>query len=197
MLELLFATANKGKLLEAKELAAPFQVRIVSPDELGLGELPEVDETGSTYRENAQLKSDAAFSWSKGHPVFADDSGLEVDALGGAPGLYSARYAGKGCKPGDNRTKLLTALAGVKDRGARMRCVLCLKMSPGSVAFFEGVIECSIGEVERGEAGFGYDPLIIPAGYRGLTLAELKAQGTLVKTHRFLALEALCRAPRI
>ncbi|MCB0332866.1 MAG: non-canonical purine NTP pyrophosphatase [Bdellovibrionales bacterium] len=134
---LLFASGNRGKCGEAKELALECGVSLVSPFDLtasfceqqGLpvpkGAPPQVDETGRTYEENAHLKAQAYFDWS-GIPSVADDSGLEVVALGGEPGLYTARYAGEGCSPDENIQKLLMVLEGEQNRRALFICVLCL-----------------------------------------------------------------------
>lgn len=193
MIELLFATTNKGKLAEASELANLFGIKIIGPSELGLGAPPEVEENGATYHENAQLKSEALHAWSAGLPTFGDDSGVEVSAINGRPGLYSARYAGIGCSSADNRTKLLAELTGASDRSAVLKCILCLKHENGPVNFFEGRLPGQIATQELGTGGFGYDSLFIPDGYAGLTLAQLKERRVTVRTHRYLALEALCQ----
>lgn len=155
--------------------------------------LPAVEETGTTFLENATLK---AVEISRAVPglVLADDSGLEVDALGGAPGVYSARYAGEDGNDALNNRKLLDELADVGDgeRGARFRCVIVLAENGGVLAHFEGAVEgAMLGEL-HGEGGFGYDPLFVPEGY-DQSFAEL---GDAVKnslSHRARAMEKVCR----
>lgn len=170
---LVLATGNRGKVLEFQNLLAPAGFTILTPQDIGFTD--EVEETGDTMVKNAYIKA-RALAVNTLHPVLADDSGLEVDALGGAPGVYSARYAtpeevalaGNG-KPISqavaNRNKLMGALLGRDDRTARFRCVLCY-LAPGhEPVYFAGVCEGRIAVYERGEGGFGYDPVFIPTGY--------------------------------
>ncbi|MDB5105042.1 MAG: non-canonical purine pyrophosphatase, rdgB/HAM1 family [Fibrobacteres bacterium] len=192
---LLIATGNRGKVVEFQSLLAPAGFTLLLPGDLGLS--ADVDETGDSYVANAFLKASALAALSP-HPVLADDSGLEVDALGGAPGLYSARFstlesgppgpwldaAGKPLpQAAANRAKLLKAMEGQENRSARFRCVLCY-MEPGkSAAFFEGVCEGEIIREERGDGGFGYDPILIPKGY-SQTFAELPGDVKDAISHR-------------
>jgi len=189
---LVIATANAGKLRELRELLGPLPFDIVGLGELGLT-LPE--ETGASFLENALLKARHA-SMLAGAAAIADDSGLEVDALGGAPGIYSARYAGAGADDRANNAKLLAALAGtaMEARTARYRCVL-VYLDAGSDSeplIAEGVWEGRIAESPRGSGGFGYDPLFwLPALNR--TAAELDAGEKNRLSHRGAALSNLRR----
>ncbi len=192
---LVIATGNRGKVLEFQTLLAPAGYTLLLPEDLGVS--ADVEETGDTYRANALLKAAALASVSP-HPVLADDSGLQVDALGGAPGIHSARYATLESGPqgpwldsagkplpqaAANRAKLLKAMQGQANRDARFRCVLCF-MAPGKPAvFFEGTCEGEIIREERGEGGFGYDPIIIPKGH-DRTFAELPGDVKDALSHR-------------
>jgi XTP/dITP diphosphohydrolase len=192
---LVLATGNPGKVAEFRSLLGPSGFALLTPADLGFS--GDVEETGTTFRENALLKARALAALSP-HPVLADDSGLEVDALGGAPGLYSARYAALETGPqgpwldvagrplpaaAANRTKLLKALEGVSDRRARFRCVLCYLAPGAEPAFFEGVCEGEVIRAERGGGGFGYDPVIVPDGHRE-TFAELPGSVKDALSHR-------------
>lgn len=150
-------------------------------------EWPDVDETGATLEENAILKARSAAEVT-GHDAIADDTGLEVDALEGAPGVRSARFAGEGATYEANRRTLLAALSGRSDRSARFRTVVALARAGGEVVTAEGVLEGWITEAPRGEGGFGYDPLFEVAGR---TLAELGEDEKNHVSHRARALEAL------
>ena len=192
---LVIATGNKGKVAEFQTLLAPAGFTLLTPADIGFH--GDVDETGTTFVENAFLKAQALSALSP-HPVLSDDSGLEVEALGGAPGLYSARYADLESGPQGpwldaagnplpqavaNRTKLLKAMEGRPDRRARFRCVLCY-LAPGlPPAFFEGVCDGEVIEAERGGGGFGYDPIIVPKGY-SQTFAELPGEVKDAISHR-------------
>lgn len=170
MTHILIATNNPGKRQEFNAILGATALPFVTPAEVGL-EL-EVDETGQTYAANAELKA-RAFAQASGLIVLADDSGLEVDALSGAPGVYSARYAGPNATSADRRTKLLRELSSVPaPRLARFRCVIAVAHPSGELHQFEGVCEGEIIFEERGTNGFGYDPLFYLPGY-GQTMAEL------------------------
>ena len=193
--EWLVATGNRHKLGELRELLAPHGVHVVGPDEVG--GWPEVEETGETFRENALLKARAAAA-AAGRPALADDSGLEVEALGGAPGVRSARFAGPGADDAANRTELLARLEGVPagERGARFVCCLVLVAPDGRVlAEVEGTCRGRILESERGAGGFGYDPLFLfdesGAPESGLSFAELEPEAKNRVSHRARALGAL------
>jgi XTP/dITP diphosphohydrolase len=184
-MELIFATGNKHKCEEARTILGP-SVSIIMPSALGFsGEIPE---TGTTLKENALQK--AAFIWDKFRiPCFADDTGLEVDALNGAPGVYSARYAGEPCSPLENVRKLLHRLQNTSARTARFRCVIAL-ITDGQPEFFEGVVEGKIIREPKGAGGFGYDPVFVPDGY-DKTFAELTATEKNLISHRKRALEKM------
>jgi XTP/dITP diphosphohydrolase len=191
---ILFATSNSGKVRDMNRYLASTGVSLLSPKEFARRENnsmpPEVEETGSTYEENAKLKSEALFEWC-GLPTLADDSGLEVTALHGEPGLYSARYAGEGCSFDDNIEKLLKNLQGVEDRSARFVCVLAYTQAKGDTIFFRGELTGTITMEKCGRAGFGYDPVFF-VDEEGETLAELKGDpGKTLITHRTRAAEKL------
>ena len=159
------------------------------------GGMPEVDETGTSFAENARLKAEALRgvappdAW-----VLADDSGLEVDALDGAPGIYSARYAGAGATDAANVERLLDALSAVppEQRTARFRCVLCLIDSDGRVHHFDGTCEGHISQAPTGATGCGYDPVFTPVGYQQ-SFAELGSKVKAQLSHRARAVAELCR----
>ena len=184
----LIATGNPGKLAEFRRLLRG--IRTVSPAERGLEGL-KVAETGSTFHDNALLKA-RAFAEASGHVSLADDSGLEVDALGGAPGVTSARYGGEGLDDAVRCRLLLRVLAGVPrpERGARFRCCRVAAAPAGRTATAEGVCEGRILEAPVGRGGFGYDPVFhsLEAG-RGM--AELSADEKGAISHRGRALGAI------
>jgi XTP/dITP diphosphohydrolase len=172
MMKLLVATNNPGKVREYEELLADLPVEITFPAKEGLD--VEVEESGETFEENARLKA-AAYAAASGLLTLADDSGLEVDALDGAPGVRSARYAGPNTGDDDRYRKLLAALDGVprKQRSARFRCVIALARPDGTLLTADGICEGEIGFIPQGEHGFGYDPVFVVHGYGGQTMAEL------------------------
>lgn len=193
-MDILFATNNKHKVDEAEKALGP-NYRIVTPSELGLtGDIPETHET---IPENSREK--AEFIWNRFHKLcFADDTGLEVDALGGAPGVYSARYAGEGKNAADNRRKLLAELEGVpfEKRTACFRCVVTLVepvdgSDEGKVSVFEGRCNGHIAFQEsKGVQGFGYDAVFIPEGFE-TTMAEMGIEGKNAISHRGKVLRLL------
>ena len=191
MQQLILATGNPHKVEEFAELLSGLPLEVQSA--AVCGGMPDVEETGTTFAENAQLKAAALRGAApSGAFVLADDSGLEVDALGGAPGVYSARYAGPSASDEANVDKLLHALDGIPqvERGARFRCVLC-RIGPGDqIEFFEGHCEGRIAMAPGGKAGFGYDPVFVPKGHER-SFAEL---GEAVKhqlSHRAMAVRAM------
>lgn len=190
-LAVLFATSNPGKLREAQALLASSGIELVGRP-LWLGH----EETGTTYLENARAKAAAAVRLS-GVPVLAEDSGLEVDALGGLPGPRSARFAGPGATDEKNNTKLLRLLDGVPDaeRTARYRALAILRLPSGREVVGEGTFEGRIGRGPRGEGGFGYDPLFEPEG-EDRTAAELTSEEKNARSHRGAALRRLAEAAR-
>ncbi len=186
-MQLLLATHNRGKRREWLPLLAGLELELLLPEEVGL--TTAVEETGATYVENALLKA-RTLAAASGLPALADDSGLEVDALDGAPGLHSARY-----QPGPDPVRyraLLQALEGVPEeqRTARFRCVAALVLPDGREFVTEGVCEGSIATAPAGEGGFGYDPVFyLPE--RGCTMAELPADEKNRLSHRARAAQAL------
>ena len=181
MPRLLLATRNRHKTGELAALLGPdFQVEDLTahPD------LPEVDETGVTFLENATLKALAASRHFGGELlVLADDSGLEVDALGGAPGVRSARFAGPGAGDHENTALLLARLGNAPERAARFRCAIAIAKGGALAATFEGACEGRILDAPRGCEGFGYDPVFVPEG-SAQTFAELPAEAKNRISHR-------------
>lgn len=178
---MVLATTNPGKVREFRALLAGLPVRVAGLDEVGLVAPPE---TGATFAENAALKARHAAAGS-GLLAVADDSGLEVDALGGAPGVHSARWAGEGAGDEANRRRLIRELAGVPEgaRGARFRCAIAIAAPGGAIEIVEGECEGRVVTEPRGEGGFGYDPLfLLPE--RGLTMAELAPAEKNAISHR-------------
>jgi XTP/dITP diphosphohydrolase len=195
-LRLLLATRNPGKLRELRAILDGVPVELVGLREVGLGTPPEVEETGATFLDNARLKARAYAAWS-GLAAVADDSGLEVDALGGAPGVRSARYAGEGASDQANLEKLLEELEGVPParRRARFRCAAVLTDPPGLVPEWrewhaEATWEGRIIEAPRGSGGFGYDPVFLPDGW-DRTSAEVDAATKDAASHRGRAFRAI------
>lgn len=156
---IIVASHNQGKVREIEALLAPFGVDALSAGTLGL---PEPEETGDTFHANAILKARAAAE--SGLPSLADDSGLAVNALAGAPGIYSARWAGQERDFGLAMQRVETELQGVSDRSASFICVLALVWPDGDVATFDGKVEGQLVFPPRGERGFGYDPIFLPNG---------------------------------
>jgi XTP/dITP diphosphohydrolase len=184
---LLIATNNPGKRAELEALLAGLGARLVTPASLGLP--AEVDETGATYAENARLKAES-LAQAAGLVTLGDDSGLEVAALGGRPGLHSARYAGPGASDADRRQKLMHELRQVPPpRPARFVCVVAVAALGLPTREFEGVVEGEIILEERGAGGFGYDPLFFLPDYQA-TMAELPEDEKNRLSHRGRAVEA-------
>lgn len=188
MPKLLVATNNQGKLREIRALLRDINAQFLSPAELDLD--LRVEESGGSYAENAALKA-VAFSQASGLPTLADDSGLEVDILEGLPGLRSARFAPlPGATDADRRAYLLERLRGQpRPWSARFRCVIALAIPAGEVWFTEGVCEGEIIPDERGQQGFGYDPLFLVSGL-GRTMAELNMEEKNRLSHRARAVKA-------
>ena len=183
------ATRNKGKLAELAALLRDFGVEVKGLDDFP--EVGEIEETGADFAENALIKAQAV-SRATGLPAVADDSGLEVDALGGAPGIYSARYAGAGATDAKNNRKLLEALAGVEDvrRTARFRCALAACSPGGNMIQAQGAWEGRILREPAGDNGFGYDPLFFDPEV-GLTAAQMEPGVKSGRSHRGRAMRAL------
>jgi len=190
VIELVVATRNRHKTREIQPILGPeFSVR-----DLGAHpEVSEIRESGTSFEENAKLKALAA---SRQLPalVIADDSGLEVDALGGAPGIYSARYAGANATDRDKIDKLLRELERVRAtddrRHARFRCVVALARNGDLLGMFEGTVQGRITDTARGDSGFGYDPIFVPDGFEQ-TFGELSEEVKNTISHRAKAIRAL------
>lgn len=187
MKQLIFATNNAHKLEEVRSILEGV-VEIISLEEAGLkGEIPE---TADSLQGNALQK--AQWVWDRTHKgCFADDTGLEVEALGGAPGVYSARYAGEHCTFDDNVNKLLDAMEGECNRRAAFRTVICL-IEEGNPLYFEGKVEGSILTERFGEGGFGYDPIFLPDHYF-VSFAEMPLEIKNKISHRGRAIRELVK----
>lgn len=191
-MKIIFATGNKGKLREAQEILGP-DYELVTPASLGITE--EIPETGETLEENSLQKAMYLYERT-GLDCFADDTGLEVDALDGAPGVYTARYAGEHCSFEDNMDKLLATLSELDSKGtkvtrkARFRSIVTLLID-GKPHYFEGVMEGSIAESKAGCRGFGYDPVFISDEYPDSTVAELPEGTKNEISHRGKALRKM------
>lgn len=184
-MKILFASHNTHKISELKQLL-PAGVELVSLADFNY--LEEIEETGKDLMENAFIKARTVYSLFKLNTI-ADDTGLEVDALGGAPGVMSARYAGEGKRSEDNIRKLLKELDGVTNRKARFRTVISLIYN-GKEYEFEGVINGTITDSPSGKEGFGYDPIFKPDGYN-LSFAEMDSATKNSISHRGLAVRQL------
>lgn len=181
---LLIGSANPGKQREWRDLLAGLDVVLVMPQDLDPAP-PGPEEEGETFAENAAHKA-RAYAVATRLRTVADDSGLEVDALHGAPGLRSRRFFGEEATAEERNTRLLALLEGVASRGARFVCVAALATPDGRVELFDGEVRGEIGVVARGDRGFGYDPLFVIAG-DGRTMAELSAAEKHAISHRGLA----------
>jgi len=192
VIELVCASANPDKVVEIAALLDGVALLLPRPSEV-----PDVVEDADTLVGNARLKA-AAICAATGRAAVADDTGLEVDALGGAPGVFAARYAGEGVTYADNRAKLLAELAGVADpdRTARFTTVAMVVRPDGSETVVEGVCEGLIAPVERGARGFGYDAVFIPVDGDGRTFAEMSDAEKNAISHRGRAFVALAAALR-
>ena len=185
MKTLIFASNNKHKLEEIRNLLEGI-VEIKSLKEIGLeGDIPE---TADTLEGNATQKAEWVYSRT-GMDCFADDTGLEVEALNGEPGVYSARYAGENCSFADNVNKLLKALKGHSNRNARFRTAICL-IENGEKKYFEGIVNGTITTIEAGNEGFGYDPIFLPEGHNK-TFAEMPLDIKNKISHRGRAIQKL------
>ena len=185
---IVLATANADKAREILAALTGLPIELVARPE----SVPEVDETGETLVDNARLKAQALRD-ATGNAALADDTGLEVDALGGGPGVRSARYAGETATYADNVAKLVAAMAEARRnaRTARFRTVLVLARPDGSELLATGTVEGVIADEPRGGGGFGYDPIFVPAGGGGRTFAEMSLAEKQRLSHRGRALRAL------
>ena len=185
-----FASNNAHKLAEVRAMM-PEGIEVLSLHDIGFEQ--DIAETGTTLEQNSAIKAEAVYEWisAKGRSdydgVFADDTGLEIVALGGKPGVYTARWAGE---PAANRKKALSELAGKTNRDAQFRTVITLIKANGERFAVSGVVRGRIAEEEYGEGGFGYDPVFIPEGY-DKTFGELPAKIKNTISHRARALKAL------
>lgn len=182
---LILATRNQYKTIEIKKILADPQIEILTLEDFP--DVPEVEETGKTLEENAVIKAKSVYTVT-GIPALADDSGLEVDALDGAPGVMSARFAGPGCTYKDNNLKLLELMKGIPEekRGATFRCVMSIVLNQDDVRVVEGKVRGFITHKEIGENGFGYDPVFFYPEL-GKTFAELKPEEKNRISHRGIA----------
>jgi len=193
---LVIASHNQGKVREIRELLAPYRLDVVGAADLGL---PEPEETGSSFAENAKLKAEAAASASR-LAALADDSGLSVAALDGAPGIFSARWAGpkKDFRVAMARVEKEMRESGNPDKRAHFVCALALSAPGAETAIFEGRAYGTLDFPPRGQFGFGYDPIFMPEGHR-FTFAEMDPQAKHAISHRAKAFEkfvtAALRAP--
>ena len=187
MKEIIFASHNQGKIKEIRQILTPFGIKVLSSDDM---ELPDIDETGSTFEENAALKA-LGIAKLKNVPCLADDSGLCVDCLNGRPGVYSARYA-----PNRDFQKAIQMLLSEMlethsaNRNAHFSCVLALGYPDGTYLAFNGQVDGIIAEQPRGANGFGFDPVFVPCCYNQ-SFAELDADVKNKISHRGKALEKL------
>lgn len=188
-MKLVFATNNAHKLDEVRRIL-PADVEVLSLEQVGF--LHDIDETGTTLAENSRIKAETVAEWLRANSqqpvdgVFADDTGLEIDALGGKPGVYTARWAGE---PAANRRKALQELADKPNRTAQFRTVVTLIDRTGTRQV-DGIVRGRIATEERGDGGFGYDPVFIPEGY-DQTFAELPAETKNTISHRARAMSEL------
>ena len=186
------ATTNPGKLHEFSLIAAHYGAGQLDVLPLpGLNAIPPPAETGATFAENAVIKAEY-YSAFAGGLVFADDSGLVVDALNGAPGIYSARYAGEGATSAANNARVLEALRDANDRSARFVCAIAIATGRRSLETFDGAVEGRLLSEARGPNGFGYDPLFFYAPFN-CTFGEASAERKLLVSHRGKAMEKMIR----
>lgn len=183
MFRVVAATSNKHKLEEFKEMLKDQNAEIVGLD--SYPDMPPIEETGKTFRENSEIKALAAHEYCDA-PAFADDSGLEIEALDGAPGIYSARYADT---PEARIERVLREMEGKTNRNARFVCVLSIAANGEIIESFEGEVRGKIIDAPRGKGGFGYDPIFVPDGY-DQTFAEMPEELKNQISHRARACQA-------
>ncbi len=190
MCTIIAASRNQHKISEIEAITKKFGMKVISRDDAGLDKR-EIEEDGRTFEENSFKKADAIMKMS-GQVTIADDSGLEVEYLGGEPGIFSARYAGENCDDEKNNIKLLTMLEGVpySDRKARFVSVITMVYPDGETLVARGECSGHIIDFPAGEGGFGYDPLFVPEGYQE-TFAQMSAEEKNRISHRAKALEKL------
>ena len=183
-MKLYAATKNKGKILEINKILHDAGIECES-----FPNMEDVEETGTTFEENAKIKADYLSSKLKDEYVIADDSGLSVESLGGAPGVYSARYAGNHGDDNANNKKLIHEMQGKKIRKCKYECVIALSKNGKTIKTFYGHIDGEVAEYEKGSGGFGYDPLFLLPN--GKTMAEISIEEKNKISHRFIALNQL------
>jgi XTP/dITP diphosphohydrolase len=191
---LVLASHNRGKIFEFRGLLAPYGVEVIPARDVGV---PEPEETGADFAENARLKA-VLCAAAAGLPALADDSGLEVEALGGAPGIYSARWAGEERDFGRAMAKVEAELAAKgasspEARRANFICVLCLARPGGETELFEGKVYGHLRFPPRGENGFGYDPIFVPEGF-DQSFGEMEIESKHRLSHRFRAFKKFVAA---
>ncbi len=187
-MKIVFATNNRNKLRELREMTAGSDIEILGLTDVGCND--EIVEDADTIEGNALIK--ARYIKDKyGYDCFADDTGLEINALGGAPGVYSARFAGEDCNSERNIDKVLSLMASVEDRSARFRTVIALCLD-GEIKLFEGEVQGTILELRRGQGGFGYDSIFKPAESE-LSFAEMTEEQKNKISHRGRAVEKLVK----
>lgn len=189
-MKIVAATGNKHKIEEIESITKKFGMNVITKAEAGVGDL-EVEETGTTFEENSLIKAEAIMK-ATGMPAIADDSGLEADALNGAPGVYSARFSGEGATDESNNAKLLKLMENIPndERSARFVSVVTLCFPDGTVVAARGECPGTLRRSPRGDGGFGYDPLFVPVGY-DKTYAEISAEEKNIISHRAKALGIL------
>ena len=184
-MKIVFATNNPNKIVEIKDLL-PEEIQILSLKDINCNE--QLPETQNTLEGNAKQKAEFVFT-NYGYNCFADDTGLEIEALNNGPGVYSARYAGDDCSPNDNMQKVLQKLEGENNRGAKFRTVIALIMN-GKTLLFEGECKGEITKEKAGEKGFGYDPIFLAKGF-DKTFAQMSKQEKGAISHRGIATRKL------
>ena len=184
-MKLVFATNNKHKLQEVRDIVGD-RVEVLSLADIGC--FDDIPETADTLQGNALIKARHIYE-KYGFDCFADDTGLEVEALGGAPGVYSARYAGEECDSEANMRKLLENLTGKTDRNAQLRTVIALIIN-GEEMLFNGIVKGAIATEKKGDSGFGYDPIFVPEGYSE-SFAQMSSEMKNSMSHRFRATQQL------
>ena len=184
-MKLVFATNNKHKLQEVRDIIGD-RVEVLSLNDIDCHD--DIPETADTLQGNALIKARYIFE-KYGFNCFADDTGLEVEALNGAPGVYSARYAGEECNSEANMLKLLQNLTGKNNRNAQFRTVIALVIN-GEEKLFNGIVKGTISDEKRGDSGFGYDPIFIPEGYTE-SFAQMSGEMKNSISHRFRATKQL------
>ncbi|PRR79080.1 dITP/XTP pyrophosphatase [Clostridium liquoris] len=187
MKKLILASNNENKIIEIKDILSPLNVQVISLKEAEIN--VEVEEDGKTFMENAYKKAKEIFDIvsDKDYMVLADDSGLAVDALGGAPGVYSARFSGEHGNTKKNNEKLLRLMENIKDRRAKFICAMVLIVDEKNTIRVQGEVEGAILEEERGKDGFGYDPLFYVPQYN-MTFGEMDSKAKNSISHRKKAL---------